>query len=114
MVSRGGAPCRTTHTFDALGRATEPSMARSAFAPAKVNLFLHVGPVGADGYHPLSSLMVFADVGDTLSIQLSAVDPNGQPLTWSFVTTPAGQLLYCCEAARLGHVSCCKGKLDCN
>jgi 4-diphosphocytidyl-2-C-methyl-D-erythritol kinase len=46
-------------------------MALSAFAPAKVNLFLHVGPVGSDGYHPLSSLMVFADVGDTLSIQPS-------------------------------------------
>lgn len=46
-------------------------MALSAFAPAKVNLFLHVGPVGADGYHPLSSLMVFADVGDRLSVQTS-------------------------------------------
>lgn len=46
-------------------------MALSAFAPAKVNLFLHVGPVGADGYHPLSSLMVFADVGDRLSVQAS-------------------------------------------
>ena len=36
------------------------------FAPAKVNLFLHVGPLRADGFHPLSSLMVFADVGDRL------------------------------------------------
>lgn len=44
-------------------------MTQSAFAPAKVNLFLHVGAVGADGYHPLSSLMVFADIGDRLSIQ---------------------------------------------
>jgi 4-diphosphocytidyl-2-C-methyl-D-erythritol kinase len=35
-------------------------------APAKVNLFLHVGAPGADGYHPLCSLMVFADVGDRL------------------------------------------------
>jgi 4-diphosphocytidyl-2-C-methyl-D-erythritol kinase len=40
----------------------------SAFAPAKINLFLHVGPLGADGYHPLSSLMTFADVGDRVSI----------------------------------------------
>ncbi|MBE7217705.1 MAG: 4-(cytidine 5'-diphospho)-2-C-methyl-D-erythritol kinase [Caulobacteraceae bacterium] len=39
-----------------------------AFAPAKVNLFLHVGAPTADGYHPLSSLMVFADVGDTLRL----------------------------------------------
>jgi 4-diphosphocytidyl-2-C-methyl-D-erythritol kinase len=44
-------------------------MRRSAFAPAKVNLFLHVAGPDAEGYHPLSSLMVFADVGDTVSIQ---------------------------------------------
>ncbi len=43
-------------------------MKRSAFAPAKINLFLHVGPLGEDGYHPLCSLMTFADVGDRLSI----------------------------------------------
>lgn len=41
-------------------------MTAAYFAPAKVNLFLHVGPLGADGYHPLASLMVFADVGDML------------------------------------------------
>lgn len=39
-------------------------------APAKVNLFLHVGAPGADGYHPVCSLMVFADVGDRVSIEL--------------------------------------------
>ncbi|WP_296596905.1 4-(cytidine 5'-diphospho)-2-C-methyl-D-erythritol kinase [Phenylobacterium sp.] len=39
-------------------------------APAKVNLFLHVGEPAADGYHPLCSLMVFADVGDRVSIEL--------------------------------------------
>jgi len=44
-------------------------MSLSAFAPAKVNLFLHVGAVEADGYHPLSSLMVFADIGDRVSVQ---------------------------------------------
>ena len=37
-----------------------------AFAPAKVNLYLHVGPQRPDGFHPISSLMVFADVGDRL------------------------------------------------
>ena len=31
-------------------------------------------------------------VGGSLTITLSAVDPEGQPLTWSYVTTPAGQL----------------------
>lgn len=38
-------------------------------APAKVNLFLHVGPLEADGYHPLASLVVFADVGDRLTVE---------------------------------------------
>lgn len=44
-------------------------MRLSAFAPAKVNLFLHVGGPDAEGYHPISSLMVFADVGDRVMIQ---------------------------------------------
>jgi 4-diphosphocytidyl-2-C-methyl-D-erythritol kinase len=39
------------------------------FAPAKVNLFLHVGRAGPDGYHPVSSLMVFADVGDKVRLR---------------------------------------------
>lgn len=42
---------------------------RTALAPAKVNLFLHVGPPRADGYHPLASLVAFADVGDRLSVE---------------------------------------------
>jgi 4-diphosphocytidyl-2-C-methyl-D-erythritol kinase len=41
----------------------------SALAPAKINLFLHVGPVDADGYHPLSSLVAFADVGDRVTVE---------------------------------------------
>lgn len=40
-------------------------------ASAKVNLFLHVGPVGADGYHPICSLVTFADVGDLVAIENS-------------------------------------------
>ena len=46
-------------------------MRLSAFAPAKVNLFLHVGGPDAEGYHPIASLMVFADVGDQVMIQPS-------------------------------------------
>ncbi len=42
---------------------------RTGFAGAKVNLYLHVGPLSADGYHPIDSLMVFADVGDTLTVE---------------------------------------------
>lgn len=42
--------------------------ALTGLAPAKVNLFLHVGPVQADGYHPLASLVAFAEVGDRLTV----------------------------------------------
>jgi len=41
----------------------------TAFAPAKVNLYLHVGAPDASGYHPICSLMAFADLGDRLSAQ---------------------------------------------
>ncbi len=44
-------------------------MRLSRLAPAKINLFLHVGPRAGDGYHPIASLMAFADIGDTLTIQ---------------------------------------------
>jgi len=37
------------------------------FAPAKVNLALHVTGQGPDGYHQLDSLVVFAGTGDQLS-----------------------------------------------
>jgi 4-diphosphocytidyl-2-C-methyl-D-erythritol kinase len=47
-------------------------MATQRLARAKVNLFLHVGALQADGYHPLSSLMTFADVGDVVTIEDSA------------------------------------------
>jgi 4-diphosphocytidyl-2-C-methyl-D-erythritol kinase len=36
----------------------------SAFAPAKINLYLHVVGRRADGYHLLDSLVAFADIGD--------------------------------------------------
>jgi 4-diphosphocytidyl-2-C-methyl-D-erythritol kinase len=42
-------------------------------APAKVNLFLHVGPAKTNGRHDLDSLVVFADGGaaDTLTVSAS-------------------------------------------
>ena len=33
----------------------------TAWAPAKVNLYLHVGPPGPGGLHPVDSLVMFAD-----------------------------------------------------
>lgn len=38
-----------------------------AFAPAKINLCLHVGEKRSDGFHDLESLVVFTDIGDTLT-----------------------------------------------
>ncbi len=44
-----------------------------AFAPAKVNLTLHVTGRRDDGYHMLDSLVMFADVGDRISVTQSDV-----------------------------------------
>ena len=44
-------------------------MAIEAFAPAKVNLALHVTGRRPDGYHLLDSLVVFADIGDRLRFE---------------------------------------------
>lgn len=38
------------------------------FAPAKINLALHVTGQRRDGYHLLDSLVVFADIGDRLTL----------------------------------------------
>ncbi|MGD9294273.1 MAG: 4-(cytidine 5'-diphospho)-2-C-methyl-D-erythritol kinase, partial [Roseobacter sp.] len=46
-----------------------PPLSVSVFAPAKVNLTLHVTGKRPDGYHLLDSLVMFADVGDELFIQ---------------------------------------------
>lgn len=43
-----------------------------AFAPAKINLTLHVTGQRADGYHLLDSLVMFADIGDQISVQSAA------------------------------------------
>ena len=42
------------------------------FAPAKINLALHVLGRRADGYHDLDSVVAFADVGDRLSLEPAA------------------------------------------
>lgn len=60
-------------------------MAAEALAPAKVNLFLHVGAPLPDGYHPVCSLMAFADFGDVVSARpgqggLVVRGPFGQSL----------------------------------
>ncbi len=44
----------------------------AAFAPAKVNLYLHVTGRRVDGYHLLDSLVAFADIGDRITAEPSA------------------------------------------
>ena len=62
--------------------ATEPV----EFAPAKVNLALHVTGRRADGYHLLDSLVVFAGVGDRITARpvdrttLSITGPQSRAL----------------------------------
>ncbi|WP_435640246.1 4-(cytidine 5'-diphospho)-2-C-methyl-D-erythritol kinase [Micavibrio aeruginosavorus] len=40
----------------------------SFFAPAKINLYLHITGRRDDGYHLLDSLVGFADIGDSITI----------------------------------------------
>lgn len=54
-------------------------MTVEAFAPAKINLTLHVTGQRADGYHLLDSLVIFADAGDRLT--LSPADDLGLTVT---------------------------------
>lgn len=41
----------------------------NVFAPAKLNLYLHVTKRLSNGYHALDSLVAFADIGDTITIE---------------------------------------------
>lgn len=60
-------------------------MSVRVFAPAKINLTLEVGRPRADGYHPIQSVVMFADVGDwieaapadALSLQISGPFAHG-------------------------------------
>lgn len=63
--------------------ATEPVV---EFAPAKINLTLHVTGRRADGYHLLDSLVVFAGVGDRVTLRRS------ETLELSIVGTQAAAL----------------------
>ncbi|MBZ9934839.1 4-(cytidine 5'-diphospho)-2-C-methyl-D-erythritol kinase [Mesorhizobium sp. BR1-1-16] len=49
------------------GLSADPQPVGAVFAPAKINLALHVVGRRADGYHCLDSLVVFASVGDEIT-----------------------------------------------
>lgn len=61
----------------------------TALAPAKVNLFLHVGPPASAGYHPLASLVAFADVGDIVTVQVA--DAPAFAVEGAFAAALAGE-----------------------
>jgi 4-diphosphocytidyl-2-C-methyl-D-erythritol kinase len=61
-------------------------MAVTDFAPAKVNLTLHVTGQRADGYHLLDSLVVFAGVGDSVTVATA-------PALSLAITGPMGAML---------------------
>ncbi|WP_442872602.1 4-(cytidine 5'-diphospho)-2-C-methyl-D-erythritol kinase [Cognatishimia sp. SS12] len=72
-----------------------------AFAPAKINLTLHVTGRRSDGYHMLDSLVVFADIGDEITatpakdLSLSVTGPcaAGVPQDSSNLVLRAAELL---------------------
>ena len=76
-------------------------MATRAFAPAKVNLALHLVGLRADGYHLLDSLVVFADTGDwltatpsdTLSLRVTGPRAAGVPTDDNNLVLKAAQRL---------------------
>lgn len=71
----------------------------SRFAPAKINLALHVTGKRSDGYHLLDSLVVFATVGDVVTVKRGS--RTGDPVR----LTAAGEFADQLPAADLNIVS---------
>lgn len=73
-------------------------MIRAEFAPAKINLALHVTGRRADGFHLLDSLVVFVDAGDRVTLAPGALSLT---VTGPFAADiPAGEDNLCLRAAR--------------
>jgi 4-diphosphocytidyl-2-C-methyl-D-erythritol kinase len=63
----------------------------SAFAPAKLNLYLRVVGRRADGYHELDSIFVPISIGDRIAIETRPSDRIVVNLCGSFGNLPAGE-----------------------
>jgi len=75
-------------------------MAVTVFAPAKINLALHVTGQRSDGYHLLESLVAFADMGDRVTV--ATADRSGFTVTGPFAKqVPDGNDNLVLRAARL-------------
>jgi 4-diphosphocytidyl-2-C-methyl-D-erythritol kinase len=72
------------------------------FAPAKINLFLHVTGRRADGYHLISSLMAFAEVGDDIVVSPAKALSLEIDGPFAAALSPGGDNLVMRAAERLG------------
>lgn len=84
-------------------------MAIEEFAPAKINLTLHITGARADGYHDLDSLVVFAGIGDrvtvtaadALSLKLAGPEAGGLAAEHDNLVLRAARLLGPALGARI-------------
>ncbi|MFV1493806.1 4-(cytidine 5'-diphospho)-2-C-methyl-D-erythritol kinase [Phaeobacter sp. JH18-32] len=84
-------------------------MTVEGFAPAKINLTLHVTGQRTDGYHLLDSLVVFANIGDritavsadALSLRVGGAMAKGVPTDSSNLMMKAAELLQVERGAEL-------------
>ena len=81
----------------------------SVFAPAKINLTLHITGQREDGFHELDSLVVFAPVGDalfvseanTLSLTVEGPEAAGVPADMGNIALKAAELMRGTRSAAL-------------
>ncbi|MBT1155487.1 4-(cytidine 5'-diphospho)-2-C-methyl-D-erythritol kinase [Aminobacter anthyllidis] len=72
--SRTRRPANTGLRKTDIQPVTFNSVPLAELAPAKINLALHVTGRRADGYHLLESLVVFAELGDRITVAAAAQD----------------------------------------
>ena len=88
-----------------MSAAPEPAaLAVTVRAPAKINLYLGVGPVRADGFHPLDTIYQAISLYDDVTVTdaeewtvsvtaVGDVDVSGVPLDGANIAIKAGRLL---------------------
>lgn len=75
-------------------------MTVKVFAPAKINLSLHITGLRDDGYHLLDSLVAFGPAGDSLTIEQSD-RPSFRVIGLEASGVPTGESNLICQALRM-------------